>query len=230
MAFLPRDADLSLIAATRLIEHAVSQEGMPNFWAGETFPWTDRSLGPSGPFHRARRSGSFLSDGEPSRREDFERKLYVIRRLHREGSRPSWKSDADTSAFYLSQLVEPDRGLQGSAHRARSFRSISRTCWTSAVRKPVRPGSSAVQHQHAARPGRWPSRSATWPTTARSTRCAATSTACAPARRMLAVTAVRRGHRTRSSRSSSKAAATPAIFDNVLELLVHGGPLACRTP
>ena len=127
--------------------------------------------------------------------------------------------------FYIASLSCKTLVYKGMLTADAAATSSTPTCPTRRWRRRWR-WSTRASAPTPSRAGTAPTPTATSPTTARSTRCAATSTGCTPAQALFESDAVRRRPARRSCPIINPDGSDSAMFDNALELLVPGRPLA----
>ncbi len=215
MAFLPVDADDAAQGAGA-VEQLAAEEGLgvlgwrvvPTEPAGSG---GDRARAPCRRIEQV-----FLApvDAGADDLMALERQAFVLRK----------RAEHAVDGSLLPVAVGPHPRLQGHAHLRAAAISSSPTCVT---RRSSRawPWSTPASRPTPSPAGRWPTRTATWPTTGRSTRWPATGTGCGPARRCSRRTLIP-GDLARIYPVCTPGASDSASFDEVLELLHLGGPLA----
>ena len=175
MCFMPREPGRAAEIA-EMLERTVAEKG------AEPLGWRDV---PTDPEHAGRTALAAAPDcrqlligagPEIADQDEFERRLFVIRRLvEREaGADVHFASFSSRTIVFKGMLTAPAaRRLLPRPPRPRADLGAS-------------PSSTRASRPTPSRAGRSPTRTASRPTTARSTRCSATSPGCAPARRLCA--------------------------------------------
>ncbi len=162
-----------------------------------------------------------------------------LRRAERPG--PDRRARSSSTGSPSSSASAPStRSTASTSRRCRPGRSSTRACspatsWTSSTPTSPTSGSSRASPSSTrafrptrSRAGRSPTRTGTWPTTARSTPCAGNRN-WMRAREALLETDLIEGDLSRVFPICTPGASDSASFDEVLELLAPGRPVAART-